>query len=292
MHIHCPSCSTETDNWFGRCPVCGFIPEIIEGFESWSPELSVSVAGEFFDPFSFKELAAYEDSHFWFRARNELILWALRHYFQSPACYAEIGCGTGYVLREVEHQFPAAETVGTELFIEGLKYASQRCKRTKFVQLDARHIPWRMRFDMVGVFDVLEHIESDDVVLEQILLSMVPGGGLLITVPQHRWLWSAVDDVACHVRRYTSRELECKVREAGFEILRSTSFVSLLLPLMVAVRLVSAKRSADAATELRINSSINWLFRQIMSIEFSLIRFGINFPFGGSRLLIARKKSV
>jgi len=61
---------------------------------------------------------------------------------------------------------------------------------------------------------------------------------------------------------------------------------------MAAVRLVSAKRSADAATELRINSSINWLFRQIMSIEFSLNRFGINFPFGGSRLLIAMKQSV
>jgi len=74
MHIHCLSCSTETDNWFGRCPVCGFIPKIIEGVKSWSPELSVSVAGEFFYLLSFKELAAYENSRFWFQARNELIL--------------------------------------------------------------------------------------------------------------------------------------------------------------------------------------------------------------------------
>jgi len=79
------------------------------------------VAGEFFDPLSFKELAAYEDSHFWFQARNELILWAIQHYFVKPIRYAEIGCGTGYVLRAVEQEFPVTEIVGTELFVEGLK---------------------------------------------------------------------------------------------------------------------------------------------------------------------------
>jgi hypothetical protein len=96
---------------------------------------------------------------------------------------------------------------------------------------------------------------------------------------------------ACHVRRYTARELENKVKAAGFEILRSSSFVSLLLPMMAAARLVQRKPASDAAAELRINKQLNWLFRKIMSVEFSLIRRGVNFPLGGSRLLIARKKS-
>lgn len=95
----------------------------------------------------------------------------------NPVHYAEIGCGTGYVLRAVEQAYPDAEIVGTELFVEGLKYASQRCKRAKLVQLDARRIPWRNQFNVVGVFDVLEHIEDDKGVLGQIYDSLVYGGG-------------------------------------------------------------------------------------------------------------------
>ncbi len=291
MLIKCPACSVETDEFLKSCPACGFSVASIDGFDAWAPELARSGSGDFFDPEKFKDLAALEDANFWFQARNELLLWALQHYFGKPERYAEIGCGTGYVLRAVEQALPDAAIVGTELFVEGLKYAAQRCKRAKLVQLDARKIPWRNSFDVVGVFDVLEHIEDDKGVLEQIYESLVSEGGLLITVPQHQWLWSSVDEAACHVRRYSASELENKVKAAGFEILRSSSFVSLLLPMMVAARLVQRKPASDAAAELRINKQLNWLFRKIMSVEFSLIWHGVNFPLGGSRLLIARKRS-
>jgi SAM-dependent methyltransferase len=291
MVIKCPACSTEVENWERTCPVCGFSAHVIDDFEAWAPELARSASGDYFDPDKFKELAALEDANFWFQARNELLLWALQRYFGKPLHYAEIGCGTGYVLQAVEQAFPDTEIAGTELFVEGLKYASQRCKRAKLVQLDARRIPWRNQFDVVGVFDVLEHIEDDEGVLGQISDSLVYGGGVLITVPQHRWLWSAVDEAACHVKRYSAKELERKVKAAGFEIMRSTSFVSLLLPMMLAARLVQRKPASDATAELRINKHLNWLFRKIMSIEFNLIRHGLNFKLGGSRLLIARKTS-
>jgi len=290
MIVKCPSCGSLIENWMNECPTCKFLPETIDGFKAWAPELAKTCSGDFFDPGSFKKLAALEDANFWFQARNELILWVLQRYFGKPSCYAEIGCGTGYVLRAVEEVFPDAAIVGTELFVEGLKYASQRCKCAKLVQLDARKIPWRNQFDVVGIYDVLEHIEDDEGVLHQIYESLAYGGGILITVPQHRWLWSPVDEASCHVRRYSARELENKVRAAGFEILRSSSFVSLLLPMMVAARLVQRKPASDAAAELRINKHLNWLFRKIMSVEFRFIQYGVNFPLGGSRLLIARKK--
>ncbi len=290
MRVKCLSCGSLTENWLNECPTCRFHPETIDGFEAWASELAKTSSGEFFDPGSFKKLAALEDANFWFQSRNELILWALRHYFGKPEHYAEIGCGTGYVLRAVEEVFPDAAIVGTELFVEGLKYASRRCKLAKLVQLDARKIPWRNQFDVVGIYDVLEHIEDDESVLHQIYESLAYGGGVLITVPQHRWLWSAVDEAACHVRRYSARELENKVRAAGFEILRSSSFVSLLLPMMVASRIVSRKPASDAGAELHINRYLNWLFRKIMAVELNFIRYGVNLPLGGSRLLIARKK--
>jgi len=178
MVIKCPVCSTEVENWERTCPVCGFSAHVIDDFEAWAPELARSASGDYFDPDKFKELAALEDANFWFQARNELLLWAIKHYFGKPLHYAEVGCGTGYVLRAVEQAYPESEIVGTELFVEGLKYASQRCKRAKLVQLDARNIPWRNQFDVVGIFDVLEHIEDDEGVLGQIFDSLVYGGGI------------------------------------------------------------------------------------------------------------------
>jgi SAM-dependent methyltransferase len=288
MH-ECPACGNITRSWGQKCPKCNFIVGYIDGFLAWAPEISKLSAGHFFEPEKFKELAALEDASFWFQARNQLILWALKQYFGKPHRFAEIGCGTGYVLRAVEQAFPKAQIFGTELFIEGLKFASQRCNRAELVQLDARQIPYRDQFDIVGIFDVLEHIKEDTAVLAQIHKSLVANGGLLITVPQHQWLWSPLDRTASHVRRYSATELEGKVISAGFEILRSTSFVSFLLPGMLIKRLSLRKPVSEVTTALTINRPFNWFCRQIMSIESCLIRYGVDFPLGGSRLLIAKK---
>lgn len=288
--FECPVCQSGSHEKPLNCVNCGFVVRNFDGFESWAPELAVDCAGGFYKPEHFKELAVLEDAHFWFQARNELILWSVANYFGNPVRFAEIGCGTGFVLRAVELTFPSTELVGTELFVEGLKFAKHRCNQAHLVQLDARRLPYRNHFNVVGIFDVLEHIEEDEVVLAELWKSLVPGGGLLITVPQHQWLWSAVDVTACHARRYSARDLEAKVEAAGFEILRSTSFVSLLLPLLLASRRTSARQMDGPGAELSINKYLNWLFGKIMKAEFGLIRYGVDFFAGGSRLLIARKK--
>ena len=146
-------------------------------------------------------------------------------------------------------------------------------------------------FDAIGAFDVLEHIEEDESVLTQLHKALKPTGVLLLTIPQHPWLWSANDDYACHVRRYTARELHKKVFDAGFRIERSTSFVSLLLPAMMLSRQTSSNKITehDVTAELRLPKLLNNIFLGIMRIEQRLIKLGANFALGGSRLVIARK---
>lgn len=290
--IECPQCRCTLGGAGQACAGCGFVAPMIDGFRVWAPELARSASGAFFDPAGFDTLAALEDANFWFQARNELILWALERYFGAPRRYAEIGCGTGYVLAAVERKLAGSELLGSELFVQGLSFAARRCRHAELVQMDARSMPYRAHFDAIGIFDVLEHIEEDREVLAQIARALVPGGGLLITVPQHAWLWSAVDEAACHVRRYTAAEIEGKVRAAGFEILRSTSFVSLLLPAMYASRWLARKPAAadaGAGAELKINPVLNRLFRRVMALEFAMIRRGADLPLGGSRLIVARR---
>jgi len=157
--------------------------------------------------------------------------------------------------------------------------------------MDARRIPYVNEFDTIGAFDVLEHIEEDEQVLAQIYSAVKPRGVMLLTVPQHPWLWSETDKRACHVRRYIDTDLIVKIEAAGFQVLRSTSFVTVLLPAMIVSRFFKRKTEAEeeARAELAISPWLNSLFYGLLRIELAGIRMGLSFPVGGSRLVIARK---
>jgi len=288
----CPRCETAYNAVVWTCPACGFTPPQKDGFPTLAPELAQGGAG--FQPEAFAELAVLEADNFWFRARNRLIVWALRRHFPHFHRYLEIGCGTGYVLAGVSNAFPQAKVTGSEVFSVGLPFAAHRVEKAELLQMDARRIPYVDEFDVIGAFDVLEHIEEDEAVLAEMLRALRPGGGIAITVPQHPWLWSRQDEYACHVRRYRIGELREKVLRAGFKVELETSFVSLLLPAMLVSRMAqrNAPTESDAMAELRLATPINRVFEWVMNAERQLIRLGLRFPAGGSILLIARKAEV
>jgi SAM-dependent methyltransferase len=262
---------------------------IIEGFESYAPELIQNSPG--FESGFFADLFRLETTNFWFRSRNKIIISALKKFAPNFDSLLEIGCGTGYVLKGIRENFPQANLFGSEIFTEGLKYAATRLPNTKLMQMDARAIPFTEKFDVIGAFDVLEHVKEDNLVLAEIHKALKPRGIVLITVPQHQWLWSAADEYAHHERRYSKSELHEKVERAGFKILRSTSFVSLLLPAMFISRLRRKKQDEkfDPSAEFKISPLLNRIFEFILTIEYWGIKLGLNYPVGGSRLLIAQK---
>jgi len=238
-------------------------------------------------------LAKLEDTNFWFRARNDLIIWAFNAYKPNAHSFLEVGCGTGFVLSGIAKAYSDMVLNGSEIFLDGLSYAIERVPTASFMQMDARRIPFLEEFDTIGAFDVLEHIDEDEVVLTQLYKALKPNGVLLLTVPQHPWLWSAADEYACHMRRYKAKELFDKIRRSGFKVLRTSSFVSLLLPAMLLSRFKRHQLNADydAIAELSLPRILNDLFLFVMRLECWLIRLGLNFPIGGSRLLIAKKVS-
>ena len=206
-----------------ECPKCRFAPQMDDGFPSYAT--TGCQGGKLFPIGSFALLAKREAGSFWFRARNELIIWALGNFFSTCRLFLEIGCGTGFVLSGIEKAYPEMTLLGSEMFSEGLAFAASQVRRAELVRMDARSIPFVDHFDVIGAFDVLEHIEEDEIVLAQIRRALKPGGGLLLTVPQHPWLWSWTDDYSYHVRRYTAESLHAKLSRAGFDILLSTSFI-------------------------------------------------------------------
>ena len=285
----CPRCGKPwSDRGVETCEFCGYLTEKIGGYLAFAPELAEQCEG--FEAAYFKTLSQLEANSFWFNARNQLLTWALPHYFPGASNFLEIGCGTGFVLSGIASAFPDLAVSGSEVFTAGLEIAAQRVPQAELFQMDARHIPFADHFTVIGAFDVLEHIQEDEQVLSQMYQAVRSGGGIMVTVPQHRFLWSKSDEYAHHVRRYRAGELRRKAEKAGFEVLRLTSFVSLLLPFMLLARLKQRRTPEfNPTTEFEIPSVVNRLLGNAMLVERATIRAGISFPAGGSLLLVATK---
>jgi SAM-dependent methyltransferase len=284
----CLSCDERFDTVEWRCPRCGYAPEMRSGFPAFAGELAGAAIA--YDASRFAALARVEDRHFWFTARNTLIAWALRNYFPRARSFLEVGCGTGNVLGALSAALPGLALEGGEAHASALALARPRAPAARLSQMDARNIPYVEEFDVVAAFDVIEHVEDDAAVLAQMFAACRRGGGILLTVPQHAWLWSHRDEFAGHRRRYARSTLLARLAAAGFVRPWTTSFMSLLLPLMVLARL--AQRNAqgfDPDRELALTRSANRLLGAAMTIERFAIRCGVSFPAGGSLLAVAHK---
>ena len=260
-----------------------------DGIPMFAPELADTISG--FDPKSFDALSKIEAEHFWFVTRNELIVGLANKFFPNARRFLEIGCGNGAVLRAVAASRLWERLVGSELQPSGLAFARERLPReVEFVQMDARKIPATNVFDLTAAFDVIEHIQDDEAVLRGIRAVTQAGGGTIVAVPQHPWLWSRADDVAHHQRRYRRGELEEKFRRNRFEVLFSSSFTAMLLPLMAASRLKGKGKNSndDIDREFNLSPGVNKLLIAVLRAEIRLTLAGFNWPAGGSRIVVGR----
>jgi SAM-dependent methyltransferase len=105
-------------------------------------------------------------------------------------------------------------------------------------------------YDLIGSFDVIEHVPDDAASLASIARRLKPGGRFVMTVPAHQWMWSAHDVVNHHQRRYSKRALKRLVEESPLRLEKIGYLNSLLFPLAVANRLkakITRSESGDVA---------------------------------------------
>ncbi len=268
--------------------------EQIGGFPAFAPELA---AAEDYPEDVFPELAAVEERSFWFQARNRILLRIFARFIGDGAARVlEVGCGTGFVLKGLAERFPKYELLGAEAFVSGLNFARARVPEARFCQLDATRMPFRDEFDAVGFFDVLEHLTDDEGALSGARQALREKGWLVVTVPQHAWLWSPLDDASGHKRRYSRAELIAKVEAAGFAVEFVSSFVTTLLPAMI----MSRRRGADeggedakarAMRDLSPGRLLNWVGNTAMRVDEAIMGTGLSLLVGGSLVMVARKCS-
>jgi SAM-dependent methyltransferase len=247
-----------------------------------------------YDPQYFDVLSHIDDRHFWFRTRNQLIHTLAKQIvagFPSGYKVLEVGCGNGNVLRWLAAACPSGVVVGMDLFAEGLSCARKRAD-CPLVLADIHRAPFSNVFDLIGLFDVLEHLEDDCAVLESIRSLLSPKGALLLTVPANPALWSHFDESAHHCRRYDHRELGEKLLTAGFDVEFLTPYMASILPLLYAGRKLASKmRTTVRQTseyDLKIVPGVNEVLAFLLRQESRIVAARRVLPFGASLLAIAR----
>ncbi len=255
-----------------------------------------------YDQTYFEKLYQIEDRHFWFKTRQAIVSVLTKQIisdFQQGYLVMEIGCGTGNLLKTLENTCLNGSVLGLDLFWEGLAFAQERTK-AGLIQARAECMPFsREQFNLVGIFDVLEHLENDESILHKIQEMLKPGGKLLLTVPAHGDLWSSFDMVSYHQRRYTTSELTEKLIRSGFTIDYLSECMQVLYPLAKLRRKApilleptkEKKRSQKRfKQELAVMPVINEIAFQVLKMELKQIRQRKPIARGTSIIAIASKK--
>ncbi|WP_425230953.1 class I SAM-dependent methyltransferase [Sphingomonas sp.] len=223
------------------------------------------------DRIVYDRMAAHDSTHWWYRARREILADYLTRYgaLAADARILEIGCGTGHNLPMLA-RFGEVEAI--EIDAAARTIAAERLgKPVGDAPLPALPGVERGAYDLVAVLDVVEHIEDDVAALAAMRSLLKPGGKILIAVPAHQWMWSAHDVVNHHHRRYSRATLRRAIAAAGLKPTRLRWFNSLLFPLAAAARIAGRITGKDDSDDSPPPAPVNALFERIFRLERHLV---------------------
>jgi hypothetical protein len=182
--------------------------------------------------------------HFWARRRFNVLKRMADPIVRKARYAAEIGCGHGVVQRNLEDHY-GLEVAGFELIEGALRKSFSRKSPLYCYNIHDRHSDFRAYFDLIVMFDVLEHIEDESAFLQSVKYHLSFSGTLLVNVPAHQYLFSAYDRAAGHYRRYSINGLVKVVERDGFKVRAATYWGMPLLPLLLARKAISAMQGTE-----------------------------------------------
>ena len=224
-------------------------------------------------------MAALEQAHWWFQARRVMIARGIERLVRpgAEAKLLEAGCGSGGNLAMLK-EFGHVEAF--EFDEEARRLAAERTGQRIPHGALPDVVPFdEKRFDLIGMFDVLEHIEADQAALAALRERLAHDGALLVTVPAFPRLWSRHDETHHHFRRYTRQSLTAVAKAAGYRCETAFYFNTFLFPLAIATRAAKAITGSDTPDDALPAGWLNTVLRRIFAAERHFVG-RVRFPFG------------
>ncbi|MDG0817339.1 methyltransferase domain-containing protein [Bdellovibrio svalbardensis] len=243
------------------------------------------------------EYFGFEDKSFWFQHRNLIIAEVLKKYQDRKCQVIDLGGGNGFVAQKIKSMgYPV-----TLVEAGGGVYNAKRRGIDNLYCVNLLDYQSSESEVCVGLFDVVEHFSNSQVLFSKISENIPGASILMMTVPAYKWLWSEEDDIAGHFTRYTKTRLKDELNRNGYEILFCSYFFSLLILPIALFRSFpyQLKKAFDKKIGARLLSTesahvgfFQKIIRAMLKWEIWCISRGIAIPFGGSIVVIAKKKKV
>ena len=185
----------------------------------------------------YRKLAEVEDHMWYFRALHEHASTMMRsHHPRGAGRLLDAGCGTGGFIRRTSASFPSLRFIGIDLFQIACDLAHER-GTPRVARASSTQLPFPdASMAVVTSLDVLQHIPDHERAVSEIFRVLEPGGLAVVNGPAYEWLWSYHDDVTDTERRYTRGRMLRLLESAGFDVVQSTYWNFLPLPLVAAKR--------------------------------------------------------
>src|SRR4030043_853994 len=232
-----------------------------------------------FDPSFFEWLKKAEEKHFWFQVRRKWIFDKLKKFIPPPAKVLEVGCGAGNVSSFLAQKGYAV--TGCEFYTEAINMAWPNFLK---VEGDASNLPFEDNsFDIVGIFDAIEHFQDDITPLKEAVRVTKRGGIIVLTVHARKELWSIFDEMSRHKRRYTKKMLKHVFMGVNLSpLLMEYMFMTLYLPMKYT-------RNKDWKNDpFSINPLVNTLLKGLFDVERFTPKY-LSLPIGTSLIAVAQK---
>lgn len=252
---------------------------------------------------AFRQFLELERKHWWFRGRRHVYFGLLRHHLADarPERILDLGCGMGGFLPGLADLAGDGEN-GGRVFPSDVSHESlQHCAERGFphgVLSSGYSLPYAdASFDLVCMFDAIEHIPDDEAVMREVARVLAPGGHVFVSVPAYQFLYANNDRVAQHQRRYTRGRLAGVFRQAGLEVERNTHsnvfLFPLILPAVLAIKLLETVLQREADSD---HTNLSWplpgfvqsALYGLFAAELPVTR-RIDWPAGHSIAAIARR---
>lgn len=196
----------------------------LRNIEYLSPPAEVSMTDGYF------EIASLD--HFWVRRRFEIFRSLAGELIAGAREMAEIGCGHGMLQRQIEETFER-EVAGFDLNEHGLKQNLSQRSRVCCYDIFQTDASLRERFDLIFLFDVLEHMADEDRFLTALMFHLAPEGKVIVNVPAGPWGYSGYDRAAGHFRRYSAQTLRDAAERNNLAMVKWSYWGFPLVPTLV-----------------------------------------------------------
>jgi ubiquinone/menaquinone biosynthesis C-methylase UbiE len=235
----------------------------------------------------YRKLAEVEDAMWYFKALNQRMLLPLKDWRGKAAEVLDAGCGTGGLIRFLQHSEP-------DWSITGLDYSELACSLAR-ERTDARiqkgsitDLPFPdEHFDIVVCADVISQVEDASKALSEFARVVKPGGMVVINVAAYMWMWSYHDDTCETKHRFRKSKLLQIIRACGLTPVLATYANMFIFPFVIARRKIFPPVSPTS--DVRSYSPlVENLFGTFAKLEYQLISDGRNLPTGSSVFIAAR----